>query len=167
MPATIFGILVMDCQPAINLMFPMPGPSPGITRWFLELLMRAIRLGVSATLIVHVVDHPVHYVALTCTNPVSPYLSWSTAATNIQDAVDASYPGGTILVSNGVYQTGGKIVYGSLTNRLVINKAVTVESVNGRGRNNHPRLSNAGDYNGHFGSPVRLSHKQCGLIDLR
>ena len=52
-------------------------------------------------------DEPMTYcVNVNNPNPVFPYASWATAATNIQDAVDVSKSGDTVLVTNGVYAGG-------------------------------------------------------------
>src|SRR5258708_1193990 len=48
----------------------------------------------------------VHYVDVNSTNATPPYTNWATAATNIQDAVDAAVAGDAIVVTNGIYATG-------------------------------------------------------------
>jgi hypothetical protein len=70
-------------------------------------------------------------VSLDSPNPTPPYTNWITAATNIQDAVDAAVVGDEIVVTNGVYGTGGGRIYGGATNRVVMDKPVLVRSVNG------------------------------------
>src|SRR6266568_823741 len=65
-------------------------------------------------------------------NPTAPYGTWQSAATSIQDAVDASGNGTVVLVTNGVYGSGGSLVPGdSTTNRVVLDKPLTVMSING------------------------------------
>ncbi len=72
-----------------------------------------------------------HYVSQGSTKPTPPYTTWVTAATNIQDAVDAGVPGDGIVVTNGVYSSDGRAVHGLMTNRVVVDKALTLRSVNG------------------------------------
>lgn len=76
------------------------------------------------------------HVDLNSANPIPPYSSWATAAVTIQDAVEAALPSDRILVTNGVYRTGGLAVAGAASggggsNRVAITKPVAVESVNG------------------------------------
>ena len=61
------------------------------------------------------------YVDINSTNPVSPYVSWATAATNIPDAVAQAVSGDTVLVTNGTYTLSAQVTVDS----------ITLESVNG------------------------------------
>jgi len=70
------------------------------------------------------------YVDLNNTAPAAPFTNWTSAATNIQDAVDAAMAGDDVLVTNGVYETGTQAVYG-MSNRVAVTKPIAVRSVNG------------------------------------
>lgn len=73
------------------------------------------------------------YVNVNNPSPAAPYLTWVTAATVIQDAINVAGIGDEILVTNGVYQSGsvstGQPNYAR--HRIALNKALTVLSVNG------------------------------------
>ena len=73
----------------------------------------------------------IHAVNASGSNPVPPYSSWANAATNIQDAINIAAAGDIVLVTNGIYSSGGLALVSSLTNRVALNKALTVTSVNG------------------------------------
>src|SRR5437762_4976407 len=61
----------------------------------------------------------VHYVDVNGTNATPPYTNWTTAATNIQEAVGAAVAGDEIVVTNGTYGPVG------------VGKPLSVRSVNG------------------------------------
>lgn len=74
-----------------------------------------------------------HYVNRANATPVPGYTGgWSSAATNIQDALDWAVSNDVVLVASGVYDYGGRANYpagSALTNRVVISNAVTVMAV--------------------------------------
>ncbi len=95
------------------------------TSWYVGSLSVLLAVGVAATAGDRFVikDHP---------GGDGNYLTWETAAADIQSAIDAADAGDTIWVTNGVYDTGGRVFGATITtNRVLIDKAVTVRSVNG------------------------------------
>lgn len=89
--------------------------------------------GISSTTMVQVASAVNLYVSANATHPVAPFASWSTAASNIQDAIDAaaSLGGATVWVTNGTYAQGGRVIYGAITNRVVVTTPLVLRSVNG------------------------------------
>jgi hypothetical protein len=86
------------------------------TGWMLSSVVTLLAMGINAQ------GATVH-VNAGSTNPVVPYAGWATAATNIQEGVNAATNAGDIvLVTNGVY---------SLPAQISVTRGITVRSVNG------------------------------------
>jgi hypothetical protein len=95
-------------------------------------------IGVGLAMFLLPASASVLYVDLNSLDPTPPFASLSTAAVTIQEAVDAATNGDLILVNNGVYQAGFQTSLSTTgisetteTNRLVVDKPVTVQSLNG------------------------------------
>lgn len=73
----------------------------------------------------------VHYVDVNSAAPSWPYLSWTSAATTIQAAIDAAGPGGFVVVTDGVYSVGSRTVDDETPCRIVLTNSAYVSSVNG------------------------------------
>lgn len=75
------------------------------------------------------------YVSPGSSHPSPPYQDWNGAAHTIQDAIDVAQPGDTLVVTNGVYDSGGRRSGGSytlgITNRVLVDRAISIRSVNG------------------------------------
>ncbi|MDD4019564.1 MAG: right-handed parallel beta-helix repeat-containing protein, partial [Kiritimatiellae bacterium] len=89
-------------------------------------------------------------------------LSWGAAKQTIQAAVDAAETGMTVLVSNGVYNTGTRVtpVVPSTLNRLLITNAVTVKSLSGP---EQTVIQGAGTYNA--AGATRCVFMSAGILD--
>jgi hypothetical protein len=88
--------------------------------------------GITILLAVTSLSAATHYVWPDSPSPGPPYDTWANAAHVIQMAVDAAAVGDEIVVTNGVYATGGRAVGTNvLVNRVAVDKPLTVRSVNG------------------------------------
>ncbi len=116
---------------ATNATLVLPNAQPGQSGNYAVTVTNIVGAVTSSNALLQVIAPAIHYVDATSANPLAPFTSWATAASTIQQAVDAALPSEEIVVTNGRYATGGRTIYGSLTNRVAVNKAVTVRSVNG------------------------------------
>jgi len=104
-----------------------PGDYQVVLRAFSESYVQ----GVAATVTIHV-GSATFYVAKGNPAAAEPYNNWNIAAADIQTAVDYASADDTVIVGDGVYDTGTRITPGyGLSNRVVIAKRIVVRSANG------------------------------------
>ncbi len=123
---SLFGRLPGGLTRAMRALFPQQGEHGSRQK---SVRHAAASVSVAAGLILgyaSLIRADTHYVS-PCGTQVYPYTNWVTAAREIQHAVEVADDGDTVLVTNGVYSTGGAVTPGhSLSNRVVIEKRIAV-----------------------------------------
>ena len=74
-----------------------------------------------------------HYVVKDNPGAASPYLSWETAAPDIQSAIGVVPSGGSVVVADGIYDAGTLLPDDGTPSRIVVPEDVVVRSSNGPG----------------------------------
>ncbi|MEM7396917.1 MAG: hypothetical protein AAF492_31705, partial [Verrucomicrobiota bacterium] len=100
-------------------------------------------------------NSPIHYADEASTNPVPPYCTWATAATNLQNALAFAEPGDQVHVAEGTYypDRGMNETPGARTNAFQLRSNLEIYGgfpPGGGLRNPDPRLNNtvlSGDIN--------------------
>ena len=92
------------------------------TRWAYTILLACLAQVALAT---------TRYVDASPHTPVSPYTSWATAATNIQDAINIAAFADTILVNDGLYKSGPTINVLGNNRVFTMSKRLLIQSLNG------------------------------------
>ena len=117
-------------QDATNSSLDIPSVSLGQAGTYSVIVSNLFGVTTSSNATLTVLLPGTKYVWQNSPNPTTPYTNWATAAHGVQEVVDVSAPGDTILVTNGVYASGSRTV-DVVQNRLVIPDTVTLQSVNG------------------------------------
>src|SRR5512139_88437 len=102
--------------------------------------------GIALLLAVSSLSAATHYVSLESTNPTVPYTNWTTAATNIQQAVGVAAADDEVVVTNGVYPGGLRVMDTPVALRSVNGPQFTV--INGGGTNGCASLTNGASLTG-------------------
>ena len=115
-----------------------------------------VRLTAATLLLAHSnVSAGTLFVCAGCANPVPPFANWATAATNIQQALDAAAAGAEVVVTNGIYGA------------VNVDKPLLLRSVNGPRTAKPLRLPDQRDEPGRLLVEARSSRRFWGRRVLR